>query len=67
MHAVTTACLFEIGAQGTSFYVVLTFFENAALHGNCRHLVDSVLEVGVKLLSGDLSVIHKGVDIIWLF
>jgi len=54
-------------STGYLVLLLLTFFKNAALHENYRLIVDSVLEVGVTLLSGDLSVVHKGAEIIWLF
>jgi hypothetical protein len=59
--------LFQNGAQSTSIYVQFAYLENAALRENCRLLVDSVLEVKVTLLSGDLSIVHKRIEIIWLF
>jgi len=45
-------------STGYLVLLLLTFFANAALRENSRHLVDSALEVGVTLLSGDLSMIH---------
>jgi len=54
-------------STGYLFYVVFTFIENAALRENCRLIVVSVLEVRVTLLRGDVSVVHKGVEITWLF
>jgi len=67
-----SACSYDsmlIPNWSTGYLVLhlLTFFENAALSENYRLLVDSVLEVGVTLLSGDMSVVHKGAEIIGYF